>query len=356
MKVVVYIAILVGIGFLFFHQQQKKTEERAAEVKYREEKAAAEQAQRDSLKQYAEGLRKLCEEKTKTAENELKEVRDDSVRLAKAVAAHMSEKGNDGIGLKYAEKVAAVLKDGDVNALAHKHMGSGFEDVASEFVARVHEVAAAESKYAAEVRKIEAAHAANSGKAAKWTSETSKQHEDEISRLSREISSLESSRAKYQKEYLKITKTNLKGSAHSERARLDHVKIVSNKIVDIDNELFRKRRQIDNLRHPDNARSAESRALSRTRDAIRDADRIRESAMWDLDRRFKPKESLVAVVAEYEKKTIGRLRGVVADKIAAAEKESKALKEKISAIDSFIVEIPISAISSLMNKKDKLAL
>ena len=356
MKIVIYILIIVGIGFFFVRQRQHQAEERAAEVKYREEKAAAEQAQRDDFKHYAEGLRKLCEEKAKNADSELTAVRDDSVRLAKAIATHTSGTGDDGNGLKYAEKIAAILKDAEINALAHKHLGAGFEEVASEFVARVHEVAAAESKYAAEVRKIDAVHAASSGKAVNWSEDTKKQREAEISRLKKEISGLEKERAQLHKEHQNVTKAHLKGSAHSERVRRDRVDVLSSKMREIDDELFRKRHQIDLLRAPVNSSRSESEVLSNTQTAQREADRIRENAMYDIDRRLKPKESLVTVVSEYDKKTIGRLSGVIADKISAVENESKMLKEKLAAIESFIIEIPVSSISSLMAKKDKLSL
>ena len=85
-----------------------------------------------------------------------------------------------------------------------------------------------------------------------------------------------------------------------------------------------------------------------------EANNLRKQAMYDIDRRLKPKKSLVDVATEFETKTVGRLRKTLADKIAEGEKEAKTLKEKLSKAEEFLLAIPVTDLQELKQRKAKL--
>ena len=138
------------------------------------------------------------------------------------------------------------------------------------------------------------------------------------------------------------------------RERADHEAVIRDRIADTENQIVKKREQIDYLQSPNETSRIEANAVTRAQSEQYTATSRRQTAMYDIDRRLKPKTALVDVVSEYEAKTIGLLRSTLLDKIASAEKGAKVLMDKMNAIDEFLLSIPVTDLPELMQRKAKL--
>ena len=76
--------------------------------------------------------------------------------------------------------------------------------------------------------------------------------------------------------------------------------------------------------------------------------------MDDIDRRLKPKKSLVDIVSEVEADTVGRVRAAITGKIAECEKTVKEITEKLTAVEEFLLVVPVDDIQDLNRRKAKL--
>ena len=358
MKLVMNIAILVAICCVGLWQWHKKTEEermeRALEYQRKIEKKEAEDKQRAAMTTFANGMRQHCADRYKAAEQDLKGFRKDSARLTEIVSEVMAEKDSKGKDLKYEEKVLHILKHTDVNAFALKYLGSDFAGITDEFAERVRETREAEEKYAAAVKTVEDAYSDSMQRAGTWAKMTAQQRDAEFARLNREIKRLEVKRDKEQKEYKTISKLLVKGDMHAEQEREAQRRVVMQRLSDTESEIAKRRHQIDFLRNPEQVSLVEARLVSQAQRNQSEAVSQRRYAMYDIDKRLKPKKSLADVISEFEAKTIGKLRTVLSDKIAAGEKEAKTLKDKLAKAEEFLLAVPVSDLQELKQRKAKL--
>ena len=358
MKQIMNIAILVALCCLGFWQWRKKTDEerveRAMEYQRMMEKKDAEEKQRAEMTTFANGMRQHCADRSKTAERNVTSLRKDAAQLAEIVSMCMEEKDSQGKDLKYEDKVLHILKHADVNALALKYLGADFSGITAEFSERIRDVRDAEEKYTAAVKSVEAAYSENMKRAGTWAKMSAQQRDEEIARINREIKRLEARRDKEQKEYRTISKLLIKGDEHTERERVAQKNVVLSKLTDTESEIRKKRFQLDYLRNPERMSKIEANAVSETQARQFRASSDRESAMRDVDRRLKPKKSLVETVAEFESKSVGRLRSTMADKITEGEKNVKVLADKLAAAEEFLLAVPVTDLQELMRRKAKL--
>ena len=124
-----------------------------------------------------------------------------------------------------------------------------------------------------------------------------------------------------------------------------------NKMGDYENEINRKRRQIDYLRNPDANRAIETRAVTRAQDIQRTAVRIKEERDYNIHRRMKPQTSAMAITDEMAKNTIDRLRAEIKKKLDATEAEEKSLLKKSEIAQAIVISIPVSDTGELNRLK-----
>ncbi len=355
MKSIVYVAILAAIVLGGVWQWRRASEakraEQAQEQRLQGEQKASEDQQRVALTAYANALRQHCETKMKTGERDLMELKADSKQMSEICSKIMDERDSRGTPLKYEVKILHVLENSDLNALALKHVGTDFTSIKAEFCERVRVARAAEEKYEAAVKEVDATYAETVKTAGNWGKMSSEQRNAEISRLRKEISQLEAKREKELKSFKSLSNMHLN---NKRRERADHEAVIRDRIADTENQIVKKREQIDYLQSPNETSRIEANAVTRAQSEQYTATSRRQTAMYDIDRRLKPKTALVDVVSEYEAKTMGLLRSTLLGKIASAEKDTKVLMDKMNAIDEFLLSIPVTDLPELMQRKAKL--
>lgn len=358
MKLVGWIIAMVALVGVYLWQHQKKVQEemaeRAMEQRRIEEKKEAEDRQRTAMKTFAEGMRKHHADGKKAAERELTTLRADSAKFSEAISKIMAEKTKKGEDQKYETKLLHILQNADVNASALKYLGSDFTGTTAEYIARVREAYDAEAKYAAAVKSVDAAYDETMKRSAEWAKMTAAQRDAEFARLNKEISRLEAKRAKEQQEYKNISKLYIKGDAHMAREHFVRENVIKNRLADVDSEIAKRRRQIDQLRHPAAVSGVEAQMTAWTQRQQDMATSNRRNAMYDIDRRLKPKKTLVDIVAEVEANTVGKIRTAITGKIAEAEKNVKEMTEKLTAVEEFLLSVPVESIQELTRRKAKL--
>ena len=358
MKTIMYIvalALLCGLGFLKWQKYtEAKQAERAMEYQRMIAKQEAEDRQRAAMSAFADGMRKHCVDRSKAAEKEISDLRADSKRLSAIVSEVMSQKDSNGGELPYETKILQILTNGEVNALALKHLSADFSGVSAECNERILEARAAEKKYAAAVKSVDATYAENMRMAGAWGKMSAEQRNAEISRLRSELSRLETRREREMKEYKNVSKLFIKGDSHMERDRRARENVIISKLKDTEAQISKKRRQIDYLRSPNEVSRIEAAAVGRAQTEQSRAVSQRQLAMIDIDRRLKPKHSLFEVVAEIEAKSVGRLKATLSNKITECEKTVKNLADKLAAVEEFALSIPVTDLQELMRRKAKL--
>lgn len=358
MKLVMNIAILVALCCVGLWQWNKKSEEarqeRALEYQRMVEKKESEEKQRAAMTTFANAMRQHYADKCKAVERDVADCRKDSARLTEIVSKIMSEKDSKGKDLAYDEKILQILRHTDVNAFAMKYLGSDFAGMPDEMAERIQDTREAEEKYAAAVKAVDSAYSESMQRAGTWAKMTAQQRDAEFARLNKEIKRLEAKRDKEQKEYKTISKLLIKGDEHTEREREAQSRVIMRRLHDTESEIRKRRYQIDYLRNPQQISQVEANMVSQAQRRQNEANNLRQQAMYDIDRRLKPKKSLVDVATEFETKTVGRLRKTLADKIAEGEKESKTLKEKLSKAEEFLLAIPVTDLQELKQRKAKL--
>ena len=358
MKQVGWIVVLLLIGGVLLWQHQKKVQEemaeRAMEQRRIEEKKEAEDRQRAELKTFAEGMRKHYADEKKIAEQELKTLRADSAKFSEVVSTIMAEKDAKGEDQKYETKLLHILKHADVNAFALKYLGSDFAGATAEFIARVREAYDAEKKYANAVKSVDAAYDETMKRAGEWAKMTAAQRDAELARLNREISRLEARRTREQQEYKNISKLYIKGDEHMQREHAARERVIRHRLEDVDNEITKRRSQIDLLRHPESVSRVEAKMTEQAQREQYRANDNRRQVMNDIDRRLKPKKSLVDIVAGVEANTVGKIRTAIAGKVAEREKGIKEITEKLSAVEEFLLAVPVDSLQELNRRKAKL--
>ena len=354
MKSIGWIVALAALVGVYFWQNQKKTQEGIAECAMEQRRMEEDERQRAAMKTFAEGMRKRYAEGKTAAERELTNLRADSAKFANEVSNIMAEKNEKGEDQKYETKMLHILQNADVNALAMKYLGLDFTGATAEYTARIREAYDAEAKYAAAVKAVDSAYDETMKRSGGWAKMTAAQRDAEFARLNKEISKLEENRKVLEQQFKNTAKIGLKGSESTERERLTQEGVMIHRLADIDGEIRKRRLQIDHLRHPETVSAVEARMTSWTQHEQSRAENNRRNAMSDIDRRLKPKKSVVDIVAEVEANTVGKFRSVIAGKIAESEKNVKTLSEKLTAIEEFQLSIPIDPIQELIRRKAKL--
>ena len=330
--------------------RRREAEERAQQ----EERRRETEEMRVAVANYAKGRRQAFQKRQDELSKEEASLREDMSKLVSAITDGMAEKDSRGNDQKYETKVLHILRNPDVNALAIKHIASDFSGTVATFIERVREARAADARYAAAVRDAEENYQEGVKSSKKWSEMSQQQRADEISRLEREISSLETSRDNVRKEYKNVTRNSMLGGVRQERQWKDNKDVIDRKVFDIDRQIAVKRRQIDVLRNPHEQRHIASMAVRETQYRQEDAIRIRNVALDNINRQLKPEKSLTDVVAEFEKNTIGKLRSALSEKISKLEAETTSLKQRIVAVDEALLSIPLSDIGDLKRIKSQL--
>ncbi len=331
-------------------QARLEAERRAEEARQQKET----ESQRSAMTQYANGKRKLFADRLMALEKESSTYKADASRLAEIVSAALEEKDSKGRDKKYESKLLGMLRNDEVNKLAVKYLASDFKSITAEYIARVRDTMKAESAYQKAVAEVDANYQSDMKQTQKWAEMTKEQRNEEIKRLRKEISDLESRRVVVRKEYDGLTRGKMIGSRRQELERYDTKRVVLMKVDELDRQIDRKRHQLDFLTSPDAQRGMSSRAMAGSQSSQSRANSIRQSAMTDIDRRLKPKKSVTDVVAEYDDQTVGKLRQTISDKVSTQKSEADALADKISAVDEMLLAIPVSNMSDLTNIKRKL--
>lgn len=357
MKVIMYIAILLAIVYGGYWQLRKKSdakrEELALLLQQEAEKKEVEKRQRAGLMEFANGMRKHCNTRLKDVERCLTELRTTSKQMSDIASKIMEEKDSRGVDAKYEVRILHVIENADLNALALKYLAMDFTSIRAEFCERVREARMIEEKYASAVKEIEASYTETMKMAREWGKMSAGQRNNEMARLRNELSQLETRREKALKEYKNLPKMQLKGSGlwHDRR---DRENVLRARILDVESQIAKKRHQIDYLQSPNVISQIEATAIANTQNRQSSATSWRQSAMSDIDRRLKPKVSLVDIVSEFEGKTIGRLRSTLSEKIASFEQEQKSLSDRLVMIDEFLLAAPVTEVQELMRRKSKL--
>ena len=332
-------------------ERRHEAEERAQEAKVQRET----EAQRDAMSKFATAKRQFFKTRLSEVVEEKNALHVDLNKLTTIVSAAMSEKDAQGKDLKYESKILHILKDPEVNALAAKHIASDFSSIVATYIERVRQARAADAKYTAAVESAEAMYNAGVEETKKWSEMSQRQREGEMARLQKEIKELEKNRDRILiKEGKNITRHSMVGGERQNAERFETAKVVERRILDIENQIKIKRRQIDYLTSPDVMNVQADRALFAAQNRQREAVDARSRALLNIDRQLKPKKSLVETVAEFEESTMGKLRKTLSDKIVVLEREEKSLKEKVAMADEILLAIPLCDLGELRRQRQRL--
>ena len=326
--------IAVCSGCDFFGSEAKKVEiirlEQQQAVRVASEKKDAEAA----LRAYIEGRCRLVADEHAAVTAKLAELTNDVVRLEAAVAAAAA--ASEGEELSFEVRLLRILKNETVGAMAQKYLSTGFSVQREAFVAKVREARAAEKEYRDAVSKCLSAFDAKVGDSTGWVTTSKDQRDAEVARLRREIAELERQRT--------VTRRAMVGSRNQERER-------SEKIGDFDAEIRQKRRQIDSLRDPDESRRLESRAAAERQFAHDRANVAKRQELADVDRRLKPKITVMDVATKVEAETLGALRKALDDRRRALSGREQDLSGKLRLAKELQLEVSVSDMAGLQNLK-----
>jgi hypothetical protein len=307
-----------------------------------------------SVKAVCADKRRRFEEFVKNKRQELAPVCADLEALSKQVAAAMEKKSASGKDVQYENKLLEAMKDKTVNELAVKYLGGDFSSVREDFIKQVRDTSSAEERYRKALAEADAAHSAVAVAQKKLEGQTRDQQKAEISRLKKEISALEKRWAAVRKDINNLTKHSMIGDARAEQERREKGMVLENRLNDIQDEIVKKREQLDYLTAPGNAVAIEQRAMDKTQQLRRDADLNHYRRIDDIERRMKPKRFLADVLPEYESKTIGKLRATIVAKKDALEAEIAKCDGKIREIESIETSLPLAEARELQEFRKKL--
>lgn len=307
-----------------------------------------------ALAEYANGKQTLIKETIGRLEGDVRVLKDDIEKLSKVIAAGDEEKDSSGKVLSLETKLLRLLRNPEVNDLAKKYLSSDFVLLQNEFVDRVRNARADESRYRKALSQSDATYSEALKESQKWVNSTKEQREAEISRLQGEIGSLERRRVDYQKTLHDLEKKVLVGNISQERERRERLAVIGQKITDADYEISRKRRQVDFLRNPTANAGMESRAAQQKQNVQSQANNQRDRELYTIDRYYKPKVTVAGVVSETSRKTIEKLQGAMAEKSQTAERELADAKRKEVEIKECLLAIPVSNMTELKALRTKM--
>ena len=281
----------------------------------------------NAMRTYLDAKCKIVQKKLQTVTNELQMLRADAEKLENEVSRIVSAQGKDGSELSYEVRLLRILRNKTVNELAVKYLAEGFSLQSEEFIERIRNARLEEKRFKDALRKSDEQLDAAVEESKNWADASRTQRDAEIRRLKREIEKLE-----------KLRQTTRRTMMTTESYRREWM----NKMGDYEQEISRKRRQIDYLRNPDANRAIETRAVTRAQDIQRTAVRIKEERDYNIHRRMKPQTSAMAITDEMAKNTIDRLRAEIKKKLDATEAEEKSLLKKSEIAQAIVISIPVS--------------
>lgn len=306
-------------------------EDRAAAYRMELEQAARNRQERidkaNAMRTYLDAKCKIVQKKLQTVTNELQMLRADAEKLENEVSRIVSAQGKDGSELSYEVRLLRILRNKTVNELAVKYLAEGFSLQSEEFIEKVRNARLEEKRFKDALRKSDEQLDAAVEESKNWVDASRTQRDAEIRRLKSEIEKLE-----------KLRQTTRRTMMTTESDRREWM----NKMGDYEQEISRKRRQIDYLRNPDANRAIETRAVSRAQDIQRTAVSIKEVRDNNIHRRMKPQTSVMAITDEMAKNTIDRLRAEIKKKLDATEAEEKSLLKKSEIAQAIVISIPVS--------------
>ena len=350
-----FAVIVTGCDINIFGEKRKESRMESGTTNMRLENMRLEtESQRASMTEYAKGRLSLFKSRLDVISKDAASVREDFSKLTTEVVAIMDEKDSKGQDQKYETKILHILRNATVNAFAQKYLATDFSGIVATYKERVRDARAADAKYAAAVQDVEAMYKANIAESKKWSNMTDKQRKEEILRLQNQISALEKRRKTVQEDYKNSARHSMLGGYRQELQRREAKDVVSSKVIDIDKQIAVKRKQIDLLTHPESQLRLANQTMNNTQSSQNRAVYTRKTAMYDVERRLKPKKSTTEVVAEVEADTIEKLRKVMSDKISTLENESKSLEGNIAKINEVLLQIPVSDIGELKSLKRRI--
>ena len=306
-------------------------EDRAAAYRMEREQAERDRQERidkaNAMRTYLDAKCKIVQKKLQTVTNELQMLRADAEKLENEVSRIVSAQGKDGKELSYEVRLLRILRNKTVNELAVKYLAEGFSLQSEEFIERIRNARLEEKRFKDALRKSDEQLDAAVEESKNWADASRTQRDAEIRRLKSEIEKLE-----------KLRQTTRRTMMTTESVRREWM----NKMRDYEQEINRKRGQIDYLRNPDANRAIETRAVTRAQDIQRTAVRIKEERDYNIHRRMKPQTSVMAITDEMAKNTIDRLRAEIKKKLDATEAEEKSLLKKSEIAQAIVISIPVS--------------
>ena len=306
-------------------------EDRAAAYRMELEQAERDRQERidkaNAMRTYLDAKCKIVQKKLQTVTNELQMLRADAEKLENEVSRIVSAQGKDGSELSYEVRLLRILRNKTVNELAVKYLAEGFSLQSEEFIERIRNARLEEKRFKDALRKSDEQLDVAVEESKNWADASRTQRDAEIRRLEREIEKLE-----------KLRQTTRRTMMATESVRREWM----NKMRDYEQEINRKRWQIDYLRNPDANRAIETRAVTRAQDIQRTAVRIKEERDYNIHRRMKPQTSAMAITDEMAKNTIDRLRAEIKKKLDATEAEEKSLLKKSEIAQAIVISIPVS--------------
>lgn len=341
MKAMVIILVASCLaGCDFFGADERRAEAQRLELQRQEQErmASERKSNAEALKTYVVNRCRMIDAKMSALTNTLSGLQADANALENACAEVAKGVDKDGKELSYEVRVLRMLKDETVNRLALKYLSSGFAFQAEEFIAKVRDARAAEAKYQQAVKKSEDAYDASLSASKGWVGDSKNQRDSEVSRLRKEIADLERLR--------QTTRRELVASGSQRREWL-------NKMSDYEREIAKKRSQIDYLRNPDANRRIEARAADERHQLQRRAADAKETELRDIDRRLKPKVSVIKTAEEVNAATIGKLRSEIVSRIDGLVTEKAKWERKIEIAREIEVAIPVSDLGELKRLKDR---
>ncbi|MBQ3808764.1 MAG: hypothetical protein II840_12500 [Kiritimatiellae bacterium] len=300
------------------------------------------------------GKKKITEERLAECEVERNVLRGDLDSLSKAIAEAMDRRLKSGEEAKAEVKALNVLKDETVNGLAVKYLGGDFAAYREKFILQVREGRAEEARYRKAIEDADSTYSSALSNAKEWNGKARDLRDSEISRLRREIASLESQRGSVRKDVSNLTKHKMIGNLRQERERREKGVVLQNKMEDIESEIRKKRRQLDFLSNPDNSSDTEYRASSRAQSTQSTADSQHRRRLEDIERTMKPKRSVADIVSECESSTFEKLRETMVARIAAVDKDVSECHKKIVALDAIQTSIPLATVQDLNTFRKRL--
>lgn len=344
--------LMLSIGCDQINSSDKTAEKRATELAERQARY-----ERDSL---ADALAKYISAKSDDIDTSLSKLEtgiksaiQDLNDIAKATDSVDSERTSKGEELNSETKLLRLIRREDINALAIKYLSADFKLAAEQFIVDIRECRAAETRYETEIGKVNDIYESTIKDVKKWSSASKEQRENEISRLQKEISSLEARRLKIQKDYSSQSKMQMAGGKNLERQRWENKTMISSRMSDIEHEIDKKRGQIDYLRNPHANRHVESAAVNEAQYAQRIAQDMRRHGLEDVEKHFKPKTTVAKTVTTYMGKTIGALRFQITKASADLTEQAEGLRRDQSILKNAKLSIPMSDIAELKKIKQQ---